>query len=666
MGSRATRLHSTNVGAPGAPSPLPAKRRADAPAEGAAWSRLLPPAQSTVAHARSDVEIWRDSKRDAAAPDVFAVHPLTRVQRGLYLALFAATAALAATFYYLVSEDDETRPSAGMRLLVSHLRSLRAAARTELLATATENGEVPMSRSHVLRWWATGPRDADVVVLLVADDGETAAFWGGVHAALARKVAASHALRGTVTAGADVAPTSPPSVRIVSFHRACTAVDGSTLLSHGRPLTLRLADISAILDAASCNAATAAAPDAAPRLQKWAWLSPGGASGGDNVAQRLPLQKRVVVVSHGEGVWAALAYAGSSPADVTGSCRAATAAIPTRRAAVLVSPMFLHRGRFTAWLDAVAAASRSQPTAASASEGKQRDPLATGLKAPPASNDLAATDPAGAARLRLQAALPSRSNVDTMRTTAFINPEATATAAREREAEISRGWRARQPVLTASEQRLVTQAVASGLPPVSVIIPAQASLPPFVPAIRRAAAELWHLQAAAAVAAMYGTESAAQTTGTDVDGAQPASTSAEAVAHVAAPAPMAYPEAADVRTAVAAAATRAVASLADWEAKSPSDAVAQRGLREMPLALGWMPPQSLRDLKGFRGVETTLRTAPHDLFSLSRAGVDEGHGDGGALRSELARIGYEAALASLPLQAPNAVADAVWTAMTRS
>ena len=68
---------------------------------------------------------------------------------------------------------------------------------------------------QVIRCWASGPCSARLLVLLHAEDGESVALWGSVHAALAKA--------GGRAGGSAVSSTSErgqEEVRVASYQRA--------------------------------------------------------------------------------------------------------------------------------------------------------------------------------------------------------------------------------------------------------------------------------------------------------------------------------------------------------------------------------------------------------------------------------------------------------------
>jgi hypothetical protein len=231
------------------------------------------------------------------APEVVSV--AERVRRGTFVVLGVGLSVALLGWYLAARTHNPSVDLARMQASVAALRRARAAARARLLAAAGDSGEIALEGSggRRLRWWASGPRTAPTAVLLAAEDGETAAVWGEVHARLLASVGAA----GEGTAAA---------VRIVSYH--CVGGKAHTPGTCTPPLTLRVRDAQAALGAACGSSAGPA---------------------------------RVVHVHAGIGAWAALALAALFPQRTAGC--------------VLVAPQLTHRSRVLAWMDAVPAASRS-------------------------------------------------------------------------------------------------------------------------------------------------------------------------------------------------------------------------------------------------------------------------------------------------------------------
>lgn len=228
---------------------------------------------------------------------------------------FILIAGAVALIYAATREHSPAIDAKRMTAAAEALRAARVRARAALLAAVSASGSVavgPGDGGQRLKWWASGPARAHTVVLFCAEDGESAAVWGSVHAELAARLAGS-------------------SVRVVSFHRAGALPRAPGVAA---PLSLYLRDVDALLDAL-CNESRA--EFAAERGWR-AWLSPA--------ASPSP-PPRVVIVGSGESAWGALAAAG---------LRSAPAAPPA--SAVLVAPLLFYRGRSMAWLDAITGASR--------------------------------------------------------------------------------------------------------------------------------------------------------------------------------------------------------------------------------------------------------------------------------------------------------------------
>ena len=189
-------------------------------------------------------------------------------------ALFALLLAGAvAALYAAARAHTPAEDMARMTAAASALRVARARARVALLEATTANGVVELgvrvgvgvgvggaragagigagaaaaasddknTNPKVVRWWASGPPNATIVIALAADDGETAAQWGAVHARLA---------------------ASRPDVRIVSYDRcgksASTASSaGAQRAGVAGPLSLRLRDAAAAVAASGSGGGSA-------------------------------------------------------------------------------------------------------------------------------------------------------------------------------------------------------------------------------------------------------------------------------------------------------------------------------------------------------------------------------------------------------------------------
>jgi hypothetical protein len=285
---------------------------------------------------------------------------VTRAYHGFYAALFVVIAGLFFFIYRLSESSGDRVNKARMEFATAVLRRHRRAAKARLLAAATEQGEIHLSqprlrprraaeaaaaagaeaaeagaaRCESIRYWSSGPRDARAFVLLHAEDGESAALWGYVHALLAPQLEA-------------LAGAGGPRVRLVSFHRSQPAAQGGAPLEpawHSTPLSLRQRDAELMLR----------------RLEQEARAT--AAASGDAMGEQQP--RSFLLVSQGEGVWGNLATAGSFAAPPGGKVSPILAEVAPLLASwrpigsVLVSPLLLHRGRRQAWIDALPAASR--------------------------------------------------------------------------------------------------------------------------------------------------------------------------------------------------------------------------------------------------------------------------------------------------------------------
>lgn len=438
-------------------------------------------------------------------------HPLqdgiTKAQSWLFTAL-AGAVGLALLLMYRMLDRDPTADTQAMQAAAADLRRRRAAAKRALLAAAGDAGEVVLPGGRgCISWWASGPRDASTVVLLAAGDGETAAFWGLVHDRLAR-----------------LSPTTPASggatsgVRVISFHRSRTtdAIHGSgvstssnsntssrsTNTKDGRdelqaaqratPLSLRVRDADAVLEAA-CGKAV-------PHAASSSWFKPraaGAYAGGTKTRQ-------LVVVAHGEGAWGALAFGGLHAAQLRGC--------------VLVSPVLMHRGRHTAWWDAIPAASRVRHATDPGRLQKLLEPPPVPPEALlPAPSNAPSQSSKDIAALTTPSLDDSKLRTRSLQTAARSGLTASSKAALDRLAEDMRRERSRHAVLTTNEHELLMSVgpriiaspaqSATRLPSsasastaeVRVLTFAPDALPSFVAPELRAALMVWWLTAASRV-----------------------------------------------------------------------------------------------------------------------------------------------------------------------
>ena len=241
-----------------------------------------------------------------------------RSRAGAAAAFAILLAGAVAALYTAARSHTPSSDLARMTEAAAVLRNARANARVALLGAATASGAVKVGGAgeQSIRWWASGPMDAPIVIALAADDGENAVQWGNVHARLA---------------------LARPDVCVITYDRA-----GAPLRVAGvaGPLSLRIRDATSAVTAARAGTKSAN----------------GGRREGviNSFIKRFlvfplpePPPPRVLYVGAGQGAWGALAAAGVG---------ANGAVVPL--GAVLVMPTLFHRGRLMAWVDAVTAASR--------------------------------------------------------------------------------------------------------------------------------------------------------------------------------------------------------------------------------------------------------------------------------------------------------------------
>ena len=643
------------------------------------------------------------SRRAAIRTDIlpakYEPHMLTKLQRGSYITLFAITSGLVLVMYMLTGEDDELTATDKMHVLAQVLRRHRAVAKDELLSAATDSGEFSVRMGKHIKWWASGPRDADTFILLRAEDGETAALWGYVHSALAQQLCSN--------------PTPQGKVRVISFHRA----GASPSAAHSTPLSLRISDTTAVIERV-CLAGKSASDNASGWGSLW--------RGSSNPAS----PPRVVLISQGEGSWGALASAG-----LQDHARSANSYIIA--GTVLVAPLQFNRGAYQAWYEAILDASRLAPSEANPGLLKQL------LAARPVKDDLEATDPARAAVAKTQAALPSSDAARTaFRMDAFINKNKAVEKALKKEAEAARKRRAAMHVLSSLEQQFLDGAVGgigllsssaavgahppedaalptatsstrsdssagTSLPVVTALTFSEQALPPFVHRLRRTSAAAWWLQAANSIGIAMLPEpergmlrrkrleavACINAGGLDAvvnsDSAAPGATSAvaelpsDAAADVAATAfgsagsaATAAPLAAAAEIATSVTTTLSSALSATGSAlhagyqgvvdatptSKPEEAFVRRGLRLLPMALSLAPPPNMETEPWYRYLATQeAPQLPTNFRVATVGGADMALPNSAPEAATLSLLprGYQRAVVSLPLQCPQAIVGEV-------
>lgn len=176
--------------------------------------------------------------------------PTISYLHGALYAVFALTVGTLAFFIYRASRYDSESEVQALHVITAKLRTYRKKSKDALLLAATESGEISMGdkKEATIKWWSSGPNEAETSILLVASDGESAAIWGLVHARLAE------ILKGK-------------SVRILSFHRS-----GSR--SQCVPLSLRMRDMELV----------------------------------QKITRLRGVPSKTIIVQQGEGSWSGLAY----------------------------------------------------------------------------------------------------------------------------------------------------------------------------------------------------------------------------------------------------------------------------------------------------------------------------------------------------------------------
>ncbi len=594
---------------------------------------------------------------------------------------FAVVVGAALLLFYSTSKRQDPQAQAiAMEGLASRLRTARRRARRALLECATESGEIPVGgaqesggsgvgsiggagagtgtgATRVLRYWATGPAEAPLYILLAAEDGETAAVWGSVHARLVKELAGA---AGAATGG---------GVRVVSFHRASLSTSPSTPrplmpTSSVDPVSLRVRDLEALVDGLR-----------RPPPSSSSWL--GGSS-----SSPLSPPPRVVVVHQGQGAWAGLAYAGLHAS--------------TTAAAVSVAPLLMHRGRQLAWVDAIVGASRVR---------REDDPgvLARLLEAPPVSlseEQMRAVD----------ASVPKR--LDTLNFYSKLGLPKEEAAAKKRFAEDFRRFRASQTVFSGTEAEVVAGCGAavsaagagagagpgtqSGTPVVRTLTYAPDALPSFLHEEARSAVEIFFLAAANTVGAFLGSSSGGSGGGGDSNGAR-LGAGARGAAHTSLTAEVSNILAATTAKPAAAgggeaaggdstipgllatdgASSSLASSLSSWLAVMPAlsltpetldEAKLHLALRRIPAFLGLVKPPAIEQLRAYTLLEGELsKFSPKFGVTLVHASCEEEgeRGEGSAAANKRGQAAWDDVfgVVNIPLQCPGAVAAEVLDAL---
>jgi len=235
---------------------------------------------------------------------------LGKMRSWLTTSLAAAVLGVLALMFVAGSGNDPATELALMTAVVQDMRRRRVESKQALLAAATASGRIPRSCGRSLRWWAAGPVEAPTLILLCADEGENAAQWGAVFAALAEDAAAG---------------SGAAAVRIVVFDNGGdeAAPRPSPLVLH-RSVPLAMDDMDAVIEVA--------------------WGGRRGASWLDWLRGIRPPPSGVVLVGSGAASWGCLGWGSTH--------------VPALAGLLLVGPVVVNRGRQSAWADAVPAASR--------------------------------------------------------------------------------------------------------------------------------------------------------------------------------------------------------------------------------------------------------------------------------------------------------------------
>lgn len=441
-------------------------------------SLVSAPPPTTLSLRRTQVESLAISGAHAL-PRKLETPVYERVRTFTFAALGLGLSATLIGMYLATREHNPGVDLARMQATVAALRRARVAARTTLLATAKESGEAPLGGGRVVKWWASGPRDAPTAVLLAGEDGESAALWGEVHTQLQ-------------TALGDQA-------RVVSYH--CTPppakVTSAADAAAGRP------------QPSSSSSSYSSLTHRLRAAQVAAEAALGGSSKDSTWGGLVPSQspsRRVVHVHSGVGSWAGLALCG-----VAGSHQSS----PPRVGAVLVAPQLLHLNRSLAWVSALPEASRSWEEDGGEQEEQGSSSTTAAAAAPAPASAAAKTrlqrllDPPPqphlpqALKTALDASSPRRSTM--VGIWSKFGTAGTAAAMASRFDEDFRRWRSASPVLTPLEVSLCSSlasasAVAGGEdkaapgagPPVRVVTWGPGTTPSWVePGVGAATLTLW-------------------------------------------------------------------------------------------------------------------------------------------------------------------------------
>lgn len=259
-----------------------------------------------------------------------------------YNTLAVVVGAILLGIYLASSRYSPAHEEAIMTELVAELRKQRKQGKKQLLEASNASGtipipsraDVPVSQRPQLRWWSTGPSDADVYILLAATEGDSSTLWGTAHALLATRLA-SHM---------NAAASAPkPTVRIVTFHKHVPGLDPVAPATTARTaVTLHSRDVDLLLRT----------------------VCPALHNKKSTEAESTTNGPKLIHVAEGTGVWGSLFLTGLRPTNTLG--------------AVLVHPVLTPPTRHFAWMEAIPAASKL----ASGDAGQARSTLAKLLEPP--------------------------------------------------------------------------------------------------------------------------------------------------------------------------------------------------------------------------------------------------------------------------------------------
>ena len=268
-------------------------------------SNLASPVPAVYSEVPMAVDIRRQLIEAQIIPPKYEESVGQKARRWSFFILGGVVASIILGLYALSRSNSTAEELKIMEEIVQYLRKERKKAKQLLLSCVDNTGEITLNKELHLRWWATGPQNADIYIILVGtdDNGENAGIWGQVYHQLVQSLHI-HSITNTSSL------PSNPSIRIVTFHHK--PIEGHTLSKY-RPISLGMQDIEKLITSIHKPSSKSSVP-------------------------------KILLVEQGEGTWRSLAYTGLH--------------VPNTLGMVSISPVYFHRGKRLAWYDALPQLSR--------------------------------------------------------------------------------------------------------------------------------------------------------------------------------------------------------------------------------------------------------------------------------------------------------------------